>query len=277
MNRIRIGVIPAAGEGKRLGYLSYILPKCLFPLYDKPIIHHIVANMKNVGVEQVYIIVNYQKDKVIEYFKQAQDEIGVGIDFVEQTRLSGIADAIMLTRGSINEPFMVILGDDCTITKSLDNITRLFFEHDATVIEGIVTEDDEAMLESTCCLRLDQDKRIVEIEEKPKKPFSNLRGCGIYVFQTDIFNYIEKTPLSLIRNEVEITETIALVLRDRRAYGEFINGMNVNINSYEDLLQAWILMQQFKLMLISGTKEFDTAGSKTRTLAFSVSKANKYK
>lgn len=250
MNKVRIGVIPAAGEGKRLGYLSYILPKCLFPLYDKPIIHHIVDNMKKVGVEQVYIIVNYQRDKAIEYFKQAQDEIGVGIDFIEQTRLSGIADAIMLTRGSINEPFMVILGDDCTITESLDNIIRLFFEHDAIAVEGIVTEDDEAILKSTCCLRLDEDKRIVGIEEKPKEPFSNLRGCGIYVFQNDIFNYIDKTPLSPIRNEVEITETIALVSKDGRAYGEFINGMNININSYEDLLQAWILMKEMNKLKV---------------------------
>lgn len=263
MDRIRIGLIPAAGEGKRLGYLSYILPKCLFPLYDKPIIHHIVDNMKSVGVEQIYVIVNYQKDKVIEYFEQVQDEIGVGIDFIEQTKLSGIANAIMLARGSIDEPFMVILGDDCTITESLDNIARLFFEHDATVVEGIVTEDDEDILKSTCCLSLDEDRRIVGIEEKPKEPFSNFRGCGIYVFQTDIFNYIEKTPPSLIRSEVEITETIALVSKDGRAYGEFINGMNINVNSYEDLLQAWILMKKNSgLMFSFGTKESDIAAYK---------------
>lgn len=246
MNKVRVGVIPAAGEGKRMGYLSQILPKCLFPLYDKPIIHHIVENMKGVGIEQIYVIVNYQKDTVIEYFRQTQDEIGIGIDFIEQTRLSGIADAIMLTRGLIDEPFTVILGDDCTITESLENITRLFFEKDATVVEGIVREDNEDVLKLTCCLRLDEDKRIVEIVEKPAHPLSDLRGCGIYVFRPEIFNYILKTPPSAMRNEVEITETIALVSKDRKAYGEFINGANININSYEDLLRAWVLVERFK-------------------------------
>ncbi len=246
MDVIKIGVIPAAGEGKRMGYLSQILPKCLFPLCDKPIIHHIVDNMKMVGVEQVYVIVNYQKDKVTEYFKQARDEISIDINLIEQTRLSGIADAIMLTRGFIDEPFMVILGDDCTIAESLTNVGRLFFEHNATVVEGIVREDDKDMLKSTCCLTLDENKRIVEIEEKPREPFSHLRGCGIYVFQPGIFEYIEKTPISPIRNEIEITQTIALVAKEEKAYGEFIKGTNININSYKVLLKAWVLMEKLK-------------------------------
>jgi len=249
MNRIRIGVIPAAGQGKRMGYLSQILPKCLFPLYDRPIIHHVIENMKRVGVEQVYIIVNYQKDKVIDYFRYVEDEIGIGIDFIEQPKLSGIADAIMLAHNLVNEPFMVILGDDCSITESLDSIIRPLFEHNAIVVEGVVREDDKALLRSTCCLKLDHDNRIVDIEEKPKRPFSDVRGCGIYAFQADIFKYIEKTPVSTIRNEVEITQTIALVSKDGKAYGEFINGTNINVNSYKDLLKAWILVERFEVSI----------------------------
>jgi len=102
----------------------------------------------------------------------------------------------MLTRDFIKEPFMVILGDDCTITESLDNMVHLFFKHDAIAVEGVVREDNEDILKSTCCLKLDKNQRIIEIEEKPKKPFSNLRGCGVYVFQNDIFQYIEKSPVS---------------------------------------------------------------------------------
>ena len=84
MKKVRIGVIPAAGGGKRMGYLSQILPKCLFPLYDKPIIHYIVENMKEVGINQLYIIVNYQKDKIIGYFESILDKIGISIDYIEQ-------------------------------------------------------------------------------------------------------------------------------------------------------------------------------------------------
>jgi dTDP-glucose pyrophosphorylase len=250
MNRIKIGVIPAAGAAKRMGYLGQILPKCLFPVYDKPVIHHVLENMSKVGVEQVYVIVNHHRDKVMEYLQKVQPEIGVGIEFINQVRLSGIADAIMLTSKFIKEPFMVTLGDDCTLTQSMDSIVHSLFEHNAIVVEGVVREDNKDILKSTCCLELDHDRRIVRIVEKPEEPFSNLRGCGIYVFQSEIFKYIEKTPLSPLRRESEITQTIALVAKDGKAYAEFINGVNININSCEDLLQASLLAKRFKLGLI---------------------------
>ena len=106
------------------------------------------------------------------------------------------------------------------------------------------------ILRATCCLELDQERRIVRIVEKPEEPFSYLRGCGIYLFQTDIFKYIEETPLSPLRGESEITQTIALVSKDGKAYGEFINGVNININSCEDLLQASLLTKKFRLSLL---------------------------
>jgi dTDP-glucose pyrophosphorylase len=246
MSNIKVGVIPAAGEGRRLGYLSSILPKCLFPVYDKPIIHYVVENMTNIGVETIYLIVNYQKDKIKEYFKRVQHEIGVDIYYVEQKNLLGIAHAIMLTKEFIDEPFVTILGDDCTVTKSLSNLVDTFFRNDATVVEGVVKEDNENMLRSTCCVKLNSNKQIVEIIEKPKKIISNIRGCGIYILKSDVFEHIKKTPISPIRNEIEITQTIDLIAKTGKAYGEFINGLNVNINSYEDLLRASISVKELK-------------------------------
>lgn len=255
MNRIRLGVIPAAGEGTRMGYLSQVLPKCLFPVYDRPVIHSIVENMKIIGVEQIYVIVNYQKERLVEYFNSVVDEISISINFIEQKQLSGIAGAIMLTSHYINEPFMVILGDDCTITPSLQNLVDLFFKRSATVVEGIVREENHELLKSTCCVHLGESGRILEIVEKPKNPVSNLRGCGVYAFSNDIFSYIEKTPASAIRNEVEITQTIDLVAREKKAFGEFIDGVNININSYEDLLRAWILTRELRTGLAHSSEE----------------------
>jgi dTDP-glucose pyrophosphorylase len=246
MPQIKVGVIPAAGRGTRMGYLSQILPKCLFPIYDRPIIHAIIENMKTIGVEQTYVIVNYQKEKLMEYLDGVRDELGVNIDYIEQAELAGIARAIMLARDYAREPFVVILGDDCTITRSLGNLADLFFKKDATVVEGIVIEGNPALLMSTCCVSLDGDGRIQEIVEKPRHPTSRLRGCGVYIFRPDIFSYIEKTPVSPIRHEVEITHTIDMLARENKAFGGFIDGVNININSYEDLLRASALARELK-------------------------------
>lgn len=249
MKRIKIGVIPAAGSGKRLGYISSILPKPLFPLYDRPIIHHIVDNMKNVGIEEIYIPVSYQKEKIIKYFDKNIGDIGIDIHFIKvNTRPTknnkvGLAMSIYSAKEFIQEPFMTILGDDCTIAKSLDNIVETFFDKSAIVVEGMVKDDNIASLKRSCCIILDGNDRIDNIIEKPDNPPTNIRGCGIYMFDNKIFDYIENTPISH-RKEVEITQTIDLISKAKRAYGSFIDGANININTYDDLLDAWIEMKK---------------------------------
>jgi len=247
MEKIKVGVIPAAGQGKRMGYLGYILPKCLFPLWDKPIIHHIIENMKDVGIEKVYIPIFYQREKIIEYLNAIKKGVDIKIKIIELNRpTKGIALTIASVQKFINEPFMVILGDDCTITLSLQNVVNTFFNKDAIVCEGVVREKSKNVLKSTCCLKLDKNKKIIDIIEKPELPISNIRGTGVYVFDPEIFEFIKITEPSSPRNEVEITNTIKLVAQEGKAYGEFIQGTNININTPDDLLKAWIAMKKLK-------------------------------
>ena len=238
---IETGLILAAGHGKRMGYLSEILPKPLFPIYDKPVIHYILEKMQGIGVKQVYVVVNYQKEKIIEYMMKIKEVLKVNIRFIYQKELLGIAHAISLAETCINEPFITMLGDDFTITDSISNLVDAFFEKNAVVVEGVVEEEDKKVLKRTCCVKLGKDNKIIEIIEKPQIFTSNLRGTGAYIFSEKIFEYIKRTPISNIRNEKEISHTIGLVARDGKAYGEFINGVNININTNADLFTAWCI------------------------------------
>ncbi len=238
-SEISVGLIPAAGKGTRMGYLSHLLPKTLFPIYDKPLIHHIVDNMRRVGVKRIYVIVHYNKEKIIDYLKNQSEISDVTFEFIAQKELSGIANAILLTENKITTPFITILGDDCTVTPSLSNLVTTFYEKKAVVVEGVVEENNPEVLKQTCCVRSDSDGRILEIIEKPQNPSSNLRGTGVYVFDPRIFEEIKKTHVSSVRNEREITDTIGNVARLGKSYAAKINGINININNYENLLSAW--------------------------------------
>ena len=247
MNKIKVGVIPAAGSGKRMGYLGQVLHKSLFPLGDRPIIHYIINHMEKIGVEDVYVIVHYQKEKIKSYFESVKENLNSNIHFIEQEKLAGIASAINLTKEFINEPFMTSLGDDCTITKSFSNLVDTFYTNDAIVVEGVVKENNKEVIQRTNCLELDSLGRIKNIIEKPIEPISDLRGCGLYVFSPQIFDYIKKTPISSVRHEIEITDTIGLVAKDGRAYGAYINGENININTQDDLLNAWLELKKLNI------------------------------
>ncbi|TSC88412.1 MAG: UTP--glucose-1-phosphate uridylyltransferase [Microgenomates group bacterium Gr01-1014_16] len=246
-NKIKIGVIPAAGSGSRLGYLSSLLPKALFPLYDRPIIHYVVDQMQSIGIEDIYIIVNVFKEKIIEYFKFIQMDLRANIYFVEQKTLNGTGEAMLLTEKYIKkQPFVVMYGDDCTVTQSLERMIQEFFKTNAIVMEGVVKEDDISVLRHTCSVKLSKNGRIIEIIEKPEDPPYMLRGCGVYLFHPDIFNHIRKTPIHPIRKEREITYTINHLAKINRAFGFLINGNNININDYNELLKASQLVKESK-------------------------------
>lgn len=240
--KLRTGVIPAAGMGKRIGYLGNILPKPLFPIFDKPIIHHVIDNMQRVGIDRVIVVVFHQKEMIIKYLRKA--DLGIDIEFVEPDVLpQGIALSIATTEERVNEPFMVILGDDVSVTPSLNNIVSSFFAKNALALEAVVEEKNKHVLSSTCCVQIDQENKIIDIVEKPIAPVGSVRGCGVYIFNETIFDLIRQTPLSKVRNEVEITDTIRKAANLGKAYVEFINGVNINVNTPEDMLRAWQLVR----------------------------------
>jgi NDP-sugar pyrophosphorylase family protein len=240
MNRkISIGAILAGGKGQRLNNLplTRILQKGMLPILHKPILEYVVENMKKMGVKKIYMLVSWKREIIEEYFRKGED-FGVEIEYVDSTGTQGIAHAISLLKDKIKEPFIVFLGDDFTVANSLENIVDLFFEKNAIVVEGVIYEDNIDVLRQTCSVVMNKDGKILDIIEKPENPPSNIRGCGIYVFDPAVFDFIEKTPISPIRNQKEITDTIGLISKNGKAYGFLIDGVNVNVNTSSDLFLA---------------------------------------
>jgi UDP-N-acetylglucosamine diphosphorylase / glucose-1-phosphate thymidylyltransferase / UDP-N-acetylgalactosamine diphosphorylase / glucosamine-1-phosphate N-acetyltransferase / galactosamine-1-phosphate N-acetyltransferase len=251
MKKIKVGVIPAAGHGRRLNSLplTRVLPKCLLPILNKPILEYVIENMQRMGVEDVYMIVGFKKEIIQEYFGNGED-FSLHITYIEQNPLRGIAHAISLAKNFVSEPFSVILGDDLTITSSLSNLVETFWEKNAWVVEGAVPENNVEAIKRACCIALGNAGKIKEIIEKPLIPKSNLRGVGVYLFDPKVFDFIEITPASSKRNEKEITDTIGLIAKKGRAYAALINGMNINVNTSSDLMVATKLLLKFEYPVI---------------------------
>jgi dTDP-glucose pyrophosphorylase len=248
MEKELVGVITAAGKGTRIVDLPFtrILPKAMLPIMNKPIIEYIIDNMKNIIIKKIYIIVDPNNNFIQQYFKDGSD-FGVEIKYIEQTNPEGIAHAISLVKDHVKGPFIVILGDDFTITDSLNNLVETFLEKNCLVVEGVVEDNDIQSIKRTCNVILENGK-IVDIIEKPENANSNIRGCGIYIFDPKVFDYIEKTPKTPPKNEKEITNTIKLIAKDGLAHGTHINGTNININTTYDLdLVLKLVLEKNKL------------------------------
>ncbi|MFZ3301249.1 MAG: nucleotidyltransferase family protein [Microgenomates group bacterium] len=245
--KITVGVIPAAGAGKRFGYLSNMLPKAMLPLYDRPIIHHVVDQMQNIGIEDIYIVVNVQKEKIIEYFRRIHLDLRANIHFIEQQVLNGTGESILSAEKYVNKPFLVMYGDDCTISDSLPDMTQKFFKSGGVVMQGMIKEVDKDVLRDTCSAKLDKNGKIIDIIEKPENPPYLLRGCGVFIFKPEIFLCIKKTPFEPARKEREIIYTINDLAKNNKAYGYQIDGYNININDYNQLLTASHILKENKM------------------------------
>jgi dTDP-glucose pyrophosphorylase len=244
MNKqIRIGVIPAAGKGSRLKdlQLTKILPKVMLPLLNRPILEHVIQALKDIGVEEIYIIVGHKKNLIIDYFGDGQ-EFGVKIKYVEQPAPLGIADAIGRVEHFINEPFIVVLGDSFFLSHNLGDLVKTFWEKNALALEGITVENSIEALKRACNVVLDADERIIDICEKPKNPSSAYRGVGTYIFDPAVFEYIKQTPIGPPREEKEITNTIKLMTTTKKVYAALIKGIEININTLDDLIAATSLL-----------------------------------
>ena len=248
-NRVTVGVIPAAGSGKRFGYLSGMLPKAMLPLYDRPIIHHVVDQMQRMGIEDIYIVVNVQKEKIIEHFRRFKMDLKTNIYFIEQPVLNGTGESILCAEKYVNKrPFLVMYGDDCTISDSLVKMSESFLKTDAIVMQGMIEEKNIDILRDTCSAKLAKNGKIIDIIEKPENPPYTMKGCGVFMFRPEIFSCIRKTPMEPARKEREIIYTINDLAKNDKAYGFLINGFNININDYDELLKASQLLRENKML-----------------------------
>ena len=203
-------VILSAGEGSRMRPLTLTKPKTMLPVAGKPIIQYNIEYLRDNGITDILLIVRYKEDIVKNYFKDGK-EFGVNIIYETQENFLGTANAISLGRTFIEDSLIVLNGDIIL---------------DPVIISQIIKEYDEKKPDTLMVIKEVEDPSafgVVEIEngfikniiEKPKKEEapSNLINAGVYIFNGDIFNKIDKTEKSS-RGEYEITDSLFLQIKD---------------------------------------------------------------
>ena len=105
-------VVLAAGEGKRLQPITYTHPKPLLPVGGQPILERILRDLKNAGITEVFLVVNYLEDKIKAYFKDGS-QLGISIKYIHQPHPNGTGDALLYAEEYVGgeELFIMMYGD----------------------------------------------------------------------------------------------------------------------------------------------------------------------
>ena len=227
-------VILSAGEGSRMRPLTLTRPKTMLPVAGKPIIQYNIEALKESGITDILLIVNYHEDIVKEYFGDGS-KFGVNISYKTQEDFIGTANAISYAKDFINESIMVLHGD---VILRRDVLKEIINEFEAEKPDTLMLLTEVDNPSSFGVVEID-GKNIKNIVEKPKpeEAPSNLINAGIYVFNQDIFSKIAETEVSE-RGEYEITDSVLMQVDE----GKNVIGLTTD-NSWIDVGRPWELLE----------------------------------
>ena len=228
------GIVLAGGLGSRLRPLTAITNKHLLPVYDKPMIYYPIRTLVNAGIKDIMIVTGGNSaGDFLRLLKNGKDFGLQHLNYTYQEGEGGIADALSLAEHfAAGEPVCVVLGDNL-IEKNICRAVRAYRHQGggAKILLKKVADPQRFGVPEL------EGRRVVRIEEKPKEPKSEYAVVGIYMYDAEVFQIINKLEPSA-RGELEITDVNnAYIARDEMTWDE-LDGWWTDAGTFESLLRA---------------------------------------
>lgn len=194
-------IILAAGYATRLYPLTKNKPKALLPINNKPIINYIVEEIETIdAVDEIIVISNHKfADNFNEWVKtlNCSKEVSIIDDGTssEETRLGAIGDILYtINIKDIDDELLVIAGDNFFTYKLKD-----YYDYYKKMNKDCICVkefNNIEMLKQFGVAMLDENNRVLNIEEKPLKPKANTAVYATYMYKKDTIpmfkQYIEE-------------------------------------------------------------------------------------
>ena len=228
------GVILTGGLGTRLYPLTKVTSKHLLPVGNEPMVFHSVKQLTTSGITDILIVTNPQ------YVGDFVNALGSGKDFGceftyrVQEEAKGIAHALALAEGFANAGSLAVLLGDNIFETSIQHAVNDFQsqQRGARVLLKQVPDPERYGVAV-----LDENHRIVAIEEKPKHPKSDYAVVGAYFYDASVFDIIRTVEPSA-RGEYEITAVNNAYMHRAELEYSFVQGKWVDAGTFDSLSEA---------------------------------------
>ncbi|OGI09860.1 MAG: spore coat protein [Candidatus Margulisbacteria bacterium GWF2_35_9] len=219
------GIILAGGTGSRLFPLTKVTNKHLLPIGKEPMIFHPIKRILETGIDEILIVTG------LEHMGAFVNLLGSGKDFnckftyKVQDEAGGIAQALGLAKNFAgNDDVLVILGDNIFNSNISEHIKS--FNSGATIFIQKVNDP------SRYGVPILQGKNIIAIEEKPANPKSDFAVTGIYIYDQQVFDFIENLKPSA-RGELEITDVNNAYIKEKKLTYAVLDGEWTDAGTFE--------------------------------------------
>ncbi|MFH1470184.1 MAG: nucleotidyltransferase family protein, partial [Candidatus Micrarchaeota archaeon] len=200
-----IGVILAAGEGKRLRPVTYAIPKPMLPVGGKPVLDYVIENLKRCReIKKIYVAVSRSRSTIENYVNHV--DYGLEVELVTTLGWETGGDLkIVLTEKEITQPVMVAYGDVVSDINTLDLLSFHRKMKRKATVSLFEVPDDEVNRFGIADLEDGLVKRFIEKPKREEAP-SNLANAGYYILEKDAHS---RLPLERKRVEETLFPSLA--------------------------------------------------------------------
>jgi UTP--glucose-1-phosphate uridylyltransferase len=259
---VKKAVIPVAGLGTRFLPTTKALPKELLPIVTKPIIHHIVKECVDSGIDTIVFITSRSKVAVEDYFDSADlaalklkeasksyliDEVldlasRVNICSIRQPVARGLGHAISLAAPIVAEaPFAVVLGDDLIVNDAQPALRQCLESFEALESGSVigVLPVEESSVNQYGIVEFNSKHEVLRFLEKPEPHQTSSRWMmpGRYVFEPEILKALESTPPGK-NQEIQLTDAMQVLLKSKSFVAKTLSGERYDTGDRLGYIQA---------------------------------------
>ena len=226
-----IAMLLAGGQGSRLGLLTKVVAKPAVPFGGKyRIIDFPLSNCANSGIDVVGVLTQYQPLELNRYIGSGQpwglDLLDGGV-FVLPPYMKaksgewyrGTANAIYQNVSFIEQydpDYVLILSGDHIYKMDYNKMLAAHIDSKADITIAVRPVPWE-VAPSFGIMNVDAESTILEFEEKPKNPKSNLASMGVYVFTWSVLKqYLDKDAANAASKNDFGKNIIPAMLEDKR-------------------------------------------------------------
>ena len=244
----RKALLLCAGMGSRLRPITYTSAKHVLPVANKPIIFYTIEALKSAGINDVGIVVGVNRHELMLEVGNGS-RWGISITYIVQDNPLGTAHAVKLAEEwAAGEPFVMVLGDimvENSIAPMLEE-----YRKDSPTAMLVLNHTDEPHKFGIAEV---QNEQIVGIEEKPENPKSDLALAGIYLFNSQVFEAIDKIEESP-RGELELPDAIGVLMAEGNTIKPYmLQGWWKDTGRPEDIIDVnRLLLDQIESRSIDG-------------------------
>lgn len=219
-------IIMAGGKGQRLLPLTKDTPKPLLKVGDKPIIEYNIDRLKQVGIKNITLSINYLGEQLVDTFGTGKSK-DLNIQYVREDKPLGTIGSILLVE-EFKYDDIIVMNSDLLTNIDFKDFYKAYLESDADMAVATTSYHVDVPY---AVLEANGDNEVISLKEKPK--YTYYSNAGIYIIKSRLLKMIPKNEF------YDITDFMERILEMNLKLITYpINGYWLDIGNHDDYKRA---------------------------------------